>query len=227
MGLDVYSILMDLEKRFDVEFGEDEFAEVRTVQQLTEVVFAKKKKAEESHERLDAAFEFVQGVVEGVEQREMLDLTLQTPILSALSRKGLVEFWRIYRYDLGVRLPALQHSQPRVYLAAFALIGVAIPGLLLDIWEWTKVPGGIILGAGAAGWCFLRIEPWTYTVPPQTQTLEDLVQYTALRVSDLQQPALNWDEVRLGVVAVLSENLQIPPSMIQDDSRLVEDLGMQ
>lgn len=231
MGLEYVEMVMELERRFDIEFDEGEAGYFLTVGALYDYLRNRcAGRGQPGCPTRRAFYRLRQAFVEvlGLDRQSLRPATELSPLLS---RYPLHVTWNRLARKAGMRFPPLA-DRTGSFAACGAFLAMAIAftaGTFFtgDVFEGIAMALmscliGVLLGY-MVGLC------WFSSIPPETSTLGDLARVAvALNYSQFQdsaEPPAENDAIWQILCDVLADVSGIRREQLTRDTRFVEDLG--
>jgi acyl carrier protein len=240
MGLDAVHLLMTIEQEFDIVMHDDDYAALRTVDDLYQCVCARLAEEHEAFEQYqqNAACPSISPFLKtrrvltamiGVEHRQVRPSSELRRLIPWWKRRGA---WSGLQSTMSISLPALILPKP-LFVAACSLGVCAIAHSVIapiQIWGLT----GWLLAVPAIGVICWRLQtitrPFAFAFPPGCTTVADII-LRARRARDSPLRTIpvttNDEEVWNKLVRIISEVLYVDPSEVTPEARFVEDLGLE
>lgn len=230
MGLQGVELVMDLEEAFGIELKDDEVVESLTPRMIGDVIFTKLKATDEHICQSQRAFYILRKAFLNMFNLERKSIKPDTRFRDFIGRSQEKEIW----------------GQLRVAIAARSWPGLARPlwmsrlliGVTLAIFGMTNIKvyaairsfrgieigfiAGIVLAAVFAHIAAKLTHPWKVRIPPRFKSVRDMIPYA------ITSDRVKWtrEQVSILVKQTVMENLRIKESEYTEDSRFVEDLGL-
>lgn len=238
MGLDGVELVMEVEEAFGIVIPDADAETIRTVGDLYRFVLAKMDGPTTEPSGCFSASEFyrlrrqLMGLFRIERRRIRPDSTLE----ELFPAEGRKDAWRRLGEGLGSKLPELRRPEWARTVWAGLCLGLAV----LMVVAWGRgagfagelvvlVPVGLVVGAIALGIAVHRLTTPFAIVPPAADLrgLIPMIVGANLGTFRIGNPR-GWGsrEVWEALVSIISTQLGVPPDMIAESSRFVDDLGM-
>lgn len=219
MGLDAVELVMEVEDEFGIHISDAEAQSVLTVQDLARLAFSTREQRRAASCPSASSFYALRSawVRAGVAERgEITPGASVSKLVTTLKRR---EAWRSASLA-GVHLPALWTPSVVSFLAiAIAAVGAAIVMLIAMLASTPSFLTWLMLPAGLA----IALDSSVRTaVPPGVVTIRELIH--ASQPGAGRSTVDQYAAVLFRVREITAEQLGLPLSRVQPDSRFIEDL---
>jgi len=224
MGLQGVELIMDFEEAFGIELTDGEAIESVTPRMMGDAIFSKLKATDERTCQSQRAFYILRRALVKMFNVDRKSIKPDTRFRDFIEKSREKEIWEQMRLAVAAR------SWPKLTLpltvsrfltaATLAILSMMVYAAICS--SELGCVGGIILLV-----VFLRISnelapPYRNYIPPRFKTVRDLVPYA------ITSDQIKWtrEQVSVLVKQIVTEALGVKESEYTEDSRFVEDLGM-
>lgn len=232
MGLDMLEVIMEVEDQFGVQIPDTDYAKLRTVGDLHDLIVLKKTGFRPGRCLSPMFFcRLRRQLMEQFSARRD-QVRLDAGLEMFLPREDRRAHWAALQDRMGFHLPPLRLSRGQMRgLTAIALSIPLTAALLAAPLGITVAVLALMLGAIAAyilavlatGW----IDTWAVELPSECATVRGTVatlrDWNFVRTPDMDPylaEGLDWNRLR----EIVSEALGVPPDQVTPDARFIEDL---
>ena len=238
MGLDIAEFAIAVEETFQIEFLEDDFPTINTLEEL--IASLERKTAEAPHSQSEADRVFREGFLSlqrlfseelGVDISQLTPETEMAPLLKPLSRRRRI--WKKVRKEFSSRIPVLYGKTYVEWGSGLCVFIGFFVGLFVTIgWdhnEWIIVRGIIGLASGTLVGLLLFIMglflflPLFSTIPRECRTLGGLAKAAvATKISlDPNGQVWNRESIEKEVLQIVHEQTGLPLEKISLTEKFV------
>lgn len=231
MGLDIVELVMAVEEEFQVDVDEC-FGDLRTVgdfhQFLCESLLSAEQQNRESSCPSFPAFFATRDALLGLTEAEVRDIRPSATLGNLILPQQRRQIWDQLEQDTGIRLPAL-HLSEGMLLNVLCTAGIALVGtasFFMTRLGGEAMPSIVVSSLLIPMFAFFASRPWAVALPESCHTVGDIVRRARPPRYPSQRPEWIGDseEIWLKLVAIVSDQLDVPIQDISRDSKFVEDL---